>query len=111
MSTPNSNRKSPILIVAHADRYLEAFSRDRTPIRIVQMPDVKGVEGELVAEKYLEQSLPKQFRDIYFPGYRRATHLIQPTKPSDIAGIQHGLACLAAIDEAFQPFTEEVVTW
>lgn len=74
----NSNKH--VLVVAHADGYIEVFADKGVRARFVNICQMPTVAGEVLAEQFIEAGLPKPFKDIYFPGNRIATgNLLQLT--------------------------------
>jgi hypothetical protein len=72
-----------VLIILHADGYIEAFAdREQVDVLTVVMPHVPG--GEILAEEYLELTLTKPYRDIYYPLNRRAVDNVRTILPSQI---------------------------
>ena len=55
---PARHKTTHVLIVAHSDGYLEAFHEDGAQVHLYSMPESCGVNGEILAEQYLEASLP-----------------------------------------------------
>ena len=72
-----------VLLVLHADGFIEAYAdRDHVDVRTVVMPHVPG--GEILAEEYMELTLPRVYRDIFFPLNRRAVDNVRKLAPSQI---------------------------
>jgi hypothetical protein len=92
-------RREAVLILAHADGWLEAFADKHVDVRIAIMPAMKTPEGELAAERYVESSLPRRYRDVYWPGNRRAADMLRVVRPSDIAWREYDLDLLRAIQQ------------
>lgn len=63
MSTPQT------LIVIHGNRYIEVYSNERHPVKIVNVPDMKSVEGELLIEELLQLRLVPYWAKVYTDGY------------------------------------------
>ena len=79
-------RREQVLVIAHHDNWIECFAERHIDVRIVMMPYV-GIDatGEILAEQWLEQSIPECYRNIYFPGNLRAAAKIETILPSKIA--------------------------
>ena len=74
-----------VLAVAHADGYFEIFAGKGVRARLVNICQMPTAEGEILAERYLEKSLPKPYRDIYFPGNRIAPGNVLQLTPELLA--------------------------
>ena len=59
MSTPQT------LIVIHGNRYIEAFTSDRHSVKIVSVPFMESVDGEILIEEHILQSLPPNWQETY----------------------------------------------
>lgn len=79
------NSTKHVLVVAHADGYIEVFADKGIRCRFVNICQMPTVEGEILAERYLEESLPKPFKDIYFPGNRIVTGNVLQLTPELLA--------------------------
>lgn len=73
-----------VLIVSHPDGHLEVFAEKNVIVRIERVPVAHSRDAERIAEDFLERSLPPVWRDMYFPGNRRATGTATPLFPSKI---------------------------
>ena len=71
-----------VLLVLHADGFIEAFADSDVDVRTVVMPDVPG--GETLAEEYVELTIPRAYREVYFPGNRRAVDNVRRLLPSQL---------------------------
>ena len=47
-------------------------------------PAAFNPDMEVMAEDYLEESLPPVWRSLYFPGYCRASAMLRPLLPTEI---------------------------
>lgn len=104
-------RREQVLVVAHGDGFIQAFAEGHIDIRIVMMPMVDGSShGEILAEEWLERSVPDCYRRIFWPGNVRATAMHERVRPSNIAVGETELALLRCLDPYIN-FTEEAVVW
>jgi hypothetical protein len=78
-------QREAVLILVHGDGWIEAFAERHVDCRIVMVPFVGTPEGEILAEKYVEQNIPWRYRDLYVPGNRRRACRARRILPSDIA--------------------------
>ena len=84
-SYPASGRV-PVLIVGHSDGWIEAYAERHVDVRIEIAPYMTTPEGERLAEGYVELSLPRRYRDLYWPGMRRAGRVPQMRSKASPAG-------------------------
>jgi len=97
MSSATRQQRTPVLVVLHADGYVETFGQRHIDARIVTMPAMGTKEGERVADDYLELTLLPRHREIYFPGLIRATGNVQTVTPGAMA---HQNVCLSIVRTA-----------
>lgn len=86
-----------VLVVLHADGFVEVFADDSTAVHIGIMPHV-APEGERLAAEFFEGRLPLVYRTLYAPGMRRACDMVRTIRPSDIARQRLELGVLRACD-------------
>ena len=98
ISTQPTQREA-VLVLAHPDGWLETFAEKHVDVRIVMVPQVTTQAGEILAEEYVEASLPKRYRDVYWPANRRAADMLRVVRPSDIAWREYELELLRAIQQ------------
>ncbi|QDS91897.1 hypothetical protein FF011L_06330 [Roseimaritima multifibrata] len=103
---PKRQQRQKVLIVTHADRYIEVFG-ENIDVHIANMTATSNVAGEITAEDFLELSLPMPYRDIYFPGMLRKTGTVEEIRPADLAVRQINLSMLRAANS----MTQEAPTW
>ncbi len=94
-----ADKRESVLIVAHADGYVEAFARKNVDVRIVQMPSV-APRNEPLAEQYLEENLPQRYRKVYFPNLRRAADMVRRVAVVNLFQKHFDLALLAGLNRA-----------
>ncbi|MCO6047951.1 hypothetical protein NG895_28950 [Aeoliella sp. ICT_H6.2] len=97
--------RQAVLVLAHADGWLEAFAERNIDVLIVMVPTTGTVAGEVVAEEFLDQTLPLRYRDLHWPIKRRAADKLRIVRPSDLVRRQHDLALLQGLDAVEQRFT------
>lgn len=100
---PYKRRK--VLVVLHDDGFVEAFGHDDVDVKVVNLTSVP-VRGESLAEDYLELTLPKPYRDVYWPGMSRATGFMRKVTVLDLA---HQQRCLDLIRYCDHLLKDEVV--
>ena len=80
-----------ILAVNYADR-VELYSTGNVTVQQVQALDMPTAEGELLAESYLEHTLPWGYREVFEPHNKIATCLPRSVRPSQHLHTLCGLA-------------------
>jgi len=90
--------RQPVLILAHADGWVEAFGNRNIDIHIAMAPAMDSPEGRIAAEAYLDNTLPHRYRGLYVPGNLRAADLLREVHPSDIADRNWRLSMLNVLD-------------
>jgi hypothetical protein len=83
ISRPKPREK--VLVCLHADGFIEVYGEPHVDVRIVNVPYSTTPEGAIAGEEFVELTIPRCYREIYFPGMKRATELLRPTTPEDIA--------------------------
>ena len=74
--------RQKVLIILHADGFIEAYAdREQVDVKTVVMPHSTDA---ILAEEYVELTLTKPYRDIYFPLNRRAVDNVRTLLPSQI---------------------------
>lgn len=105
-------RRERVLVVPHADGHLEVFGSENVIVRIERLPVTNSRDAEAIAEDFLERSLPPIWRELYFPGMRRATGTAQLLLPSTIrraTDIEQSLQSLNSVLESLKQ--EEASAW
>jgi len=108
-----------VLVVAHHDGWLEVFGdREHIDARIVMAPTLGGEPStatqqrfEVLAEEYLELTIPRRYRDIYVPINRRAADKLRLVTPESIACRQTDIELLRAIERMGAELRGEVRAW
>lgn len=102
-TTISGNERTPVLIVVHSGNWVEVYGPKNVEATIVNAPFVGTVAGEIVAEEYLDATLPHRMAEIYSPGNRRAADSARIVRPSDIAAAKLDVAVLrtlSAVEDA-----------
>ena len=94
----NNTRKS-VLILVYQDGWIEAFADKSVAVKIVNVPFIGSIEGEIAAEKHLEKTLPFRYREIFWPNNKRASHLLRKVLPSDIKRAKWEMAFLTRLSK------------
>ena len=99
ISTRPTQQREAVLILAHGDGWIEVFAEKHFDVRIEIVPYMTTEPGEIQAEEYVELSLPKRYRDVYWPGNRRAADMMRVVRPTDIVRRDYDLELLRAIQQ------------
>ena len=82
---PAKREREKILVLLYHDGFVEVYGDKHIDCRIVNVPVTGLAAGEILAEQFVELTIPRCYRDIYFPTAKRATELLRPARSSDIA--------------------------
>ena len=85
-------------MLLHHDKWVEVYAEKNIDARVAVMPHMTTPEGERLAEQYLELTLPKRYRALYWPGSRRAADMVRTIKPQDIARQKWELEMMTTLD-------------
>ena len=99
-SCPVRSKREAVLIVGHSDGWIQVFAEKSVDVRIEMLPHSTTPEAEVLAEEYVGLSLPKRYRDVYWPSMQRAADMMRLVLPSDIARRDWELDFLKALDSA-----------
>lgn len=113
--SPPKNEPAPprinVLCLLNADGYVQIFAPKNVDARIVIMPDVHSIDGEIVAQDYITCTLPKPYQAIYWPSNLRAAETLRSIKPSDLALRATELRLLSTLDRIQHRHGGEVRQW
>jgi len=76
-------QREAVLVVLNADGSVDAFANDNVDVRVVNAIHCETAAGEVSAERLIEQSLPRRFLDVDFPGNRRAIGMVEKITVDD----------------------------
>ena len=93
-------KREAVLVVVQSDGWIQVFAEKSVDVRIEMLPNSITPEAEVLAEEYVGLSLPKQYRDVYWPSMQRAADMMRFVLPSDIARRDWELDFLKALDSA-----------
>jgi hypothetical protein len=102
------NQSAPrqaVLVLAHADGWLEVFAEPNVDVRIAMVPTTGTIAGESLAEAYLELALSPRYRELHWPGKLRAADRLRVLRPSELLHRDHELALLRGLNAIEQRFT------
>ena len=110
MNTQSDKPRETVLVVPNADGWIGVYGGNNIDVQIAMMPHMTTPEGERLAEQYLELTLPKRYRVLYWPGNRRAADLVRVITPQDIAQRKWELEMMTTLD-AIAARSKGGVTW
>lgn len=95
----------PVVVLLYWDGWVEVFGH--VDARIINVPDSPppadqfyNPAGEILAEHYVEATLPFRHRKAFTPGRYAAASMIETLRPNDIARRQANAEFFKCIDEA-----------
>jgi NADPH-dependent 2,4-dienoyl-CoA reductase/sulfur reductase-like enzyme len=87
MNKPTRKKPRPpkprtrVLVILSSNGFVEVFAEREVDVHIAQGLHVETIEGERLAEEFLDGTLPKRFRELFLPGMLRATGLVERITP------------------------------
>jgi hypothetical protein len=96
MALEPSNTKT--LIVIHGNRYLEVFSNERSQVKIVNIPHMSSIAGELAIEELLTLRLPPYWAKVYSDGFLVDRDAIRDVSALDIAIRDNNVALIRTMN-------------
>jgi hypothetical protein len=90
--------RHPVLILCHADGYIEVYGDHQTDVRIQPVPRMTSNAGEILAERYVETVIPRRYRDIYYPGNLLTRDMPREITPAMIANRDMELSMFRMLD-------------
>lgn len=91
-----SNTKT--LIVIHGNRYLEVFSSERSQVKIVNVPNMTSIAGELETERLVLEMLPPMWRNVYEDGRLVDRDAIRDVTPAELMGWNFELSLVRTLN-------------
>jgi hypothetical protein len=102
---------TPVLVAIHSDGYIEVFGERDIDVRIVNVPAVGSVRGEILAEEFIELNLPPRHRAVYAPGMIRAAKCGRKVTPQEIADVRTSLQLLRVMEPSNFAGAREAMQW
>ena len=75
--TLRPGQREAVLAVLSSDGFVEIYAGDHVDVRIINAVHCETPAGEVSAERLVEQSLPRRFRDVFSPGNRRGFGMVE----------------------------------
>lgn len=112
---PAQPERHSVLVLFHADGWIEVFAERHVDVRIEMVPYTGTVSGEVLAEEYLDLTLSPRYRELHLPINCRAADKFRVVRPSDLLRREHELTLLQGLDVFEKSYApkgeEEVVEW
>jgi len=81
-------QREPVLILLHSDGYVEVYGQNHVDVVTRIVPKMETPKGEILAEEWVEKSLPLRYRKLYGANCLRTTAMLREIAPSDIAQVK-----------------------
>jgi hypothetical protein len=95
----------------HDDGWIEAYAERSVDVRIAVMPRMTTPAGKRLAEQYMELTLPRRYRALYWPSNRRAADMVRTITPADIAVRDWRMGMYQTLDAIGARKSEGGETW
>jgi len=66
------DKRRKVLVVLYADGWVECYAQRDVDVLTVVKPFAATPEAGVIAERYLDETLPMQYAELHWPGLRRA---------------------------------------
>ena len=70
-------QRTRVLVVLSSNGFVELFADKNVDFHVAQRLHVETIEAERLADDLLDITIPKPFRNLFFPGKLRATGLVE----------------------------------
>ena len=87
-SMNNRPKRPAVLVVSHADGFIECFSDRDVDVKLARMPKGHSREAERQAEKVMLDRLPKRYSELYRADMKRTSGTTRPLYPSVIEAVE-----------------------
>ena len=91
--------RTRVLVVLSSNGFVELFAGKDVDFHVAQRLHVETIEAERMVDEYLTNALPKQYRDLFFPGKLRATGLVSSVAPGKEIEARYQLSILKGLRE------------
>ena len=92
------NQQARTLIILHGNRYIEVFGDQRHPVKIVNVPDMRSIAGELLTEELFTLKLPPCWARVYSEGYLLERDVIRDVSVADLMARDNDLALIRCMN-------------
>lgn len=77
MSEPR-RESEPVLLICYGDGRVEVYAHKHVSVKVICPPYEPGVEGDLAAERFIDQAAGMRHREVFWPDLRRAMTSVDP---------------------------------
>lgn len=98
MATVQPASKAATLIIVHGNKYIDVYSSERHPVKIVNVPDMVSKEGELLIEELLTLRLPPYWSKVYSDGFLVDRDAIKDVSVSDLMVRDNNIALIRTMN-------------
>ena len=105
MSKDDTNRpkRQAVLIVVHADGYLEGFAPKNLDIAFARVPAATSAFGQAVADDCFEMMLPLRYRELWRRDLLRANGTAHPLSAQSVLDALAAKDAIAALTPLMPP--------
>lgn len=107
MANTQPASKTKTLIVVHGNKYVDVFSNEEHAVKIVNVPDMISMEGELLIEELLTLRLPQHWAKVYSDGFLVNRDAIRDVSVVDIARRDNDLALIRTLNRHCVPLVHK----
>jgi hypothetical protein len=100
---PKLRQRARVLVILNSDGYVEIFAEPGVLIHVAQRLHVEGNTTEILADEYLDATLPKPYRDLHYPVKLQATGLCRRVTAADEITRRTNLAVLRELRSLTAP--------
>lgn len=88
-----------VLVVLSSDGCVEYYGEEGVSVKVVVKPHAETVDGEILAERYLETKLPWSWRELYVPGNLKARDVARRVEPMDLLHAKMDLELIGTLEQ------------
>jgi len=92
-------KRTRVLVVLSSNGFVELFADKDVDFHVAQRLHVDTIEAERLAEDLLDITIPKSFRNLFFPGKLRATALVEKITAETALDTLYKLSILRGLRE------------
>lgn len=80
----NQRQREKVLVVLNSDGFVECYAGKSVDVHIVAKPHASTPAAEILAQVYVDLSIPQAYRAVYFPSCCRAAEQLCRITAADI---------------------------
>lgn len=93
----NRRQREKVLVVFNSDGFVECYAGKDVDIHIVTKPHASTSTAEILAQEFVGLSIPRAYREVYFPSYCRAAEQLRRITAGDIINRRYDVELLRGI--------------